>query len=249
MKHRRKPRPGEYSNGLSAQDKPNAVWGADFRGWFRLASGGQKCYPITISDGYSRLLLRCKALRHADELACRKVFDEAFVEFGLPDTIRTDNGTPFSAVCGVSALSVWWVKLGIRPERITRGRPTENGRHERIHRTLQGHVINAGRVRRTSSASSTASEPSTTSSGPTRPSRCERPARPSRRLRGATQRSSARRSMATAGRCTEFAATARSSSRAVFCNCPRCSLANLLDFGFRMTAPTRSPTARWSSGR
>jgi len=149
VKRRRKPRPGEYSNGLSAQDKPNAVWGADFKGWFRLTSGGQKCYPLTISDGYSRFLLRCEALRHADELACRKVFDEAFVEFGLPETIRTDNGTPFSAVYGVSALSVWWVKLGIRPERITRGRPTENGRHERIHRTLQGDVINAGRVRRT----------------------------------------------------------------------------------------------------
>lgn len=144
-KRRRKPRPGEYSNGLSAQDKPNAVWGADFKGWFRLASGGQKCYPLTISDGYSRFLPRCEALRHADELACRK----AFVEFGLPETIRTDNGTPFSAVYGVSALSVWWIELGIRPERITRGRPTENGRHERIHRTLQGDVINAGRVRRT----------------------------------------------------------------------------------------------------
>ena len=73
---------------------PPTVWSADFKGWFRLKAG-HKCYPLTITDGYSRYLLRCAALEHPDMLASREVFDAAFVEFGLPTTLRTDNGTPF----------------------------------------------------------------------------------------------------------------------------------------------------------
>jgi putative transposase len=110
--------------------------------------GGHKCYPLTITDGYSRYLLRCTALEHPDMLASREVFDAAFVEFGLPTTLRTDNGTPFSGVYGVSALSVWWVKLGIQPERIERGKPTQNGRHERMHRTLKADAIGSAAIGR-----------------------------------------------------------------------------------------------------
>jgi transposase InsO family protein len=140
---RRKERAGEYSDGLTAQDAPNAVWGADFKGWFKLRTGA-KCYPLTVSDGYSRYLLRCDALAHPDEEACRKAFDGLFREHGLPHVLRTDNGTPFSGRFGISALSVWWVKLGIKPERIQRGKPTQNGRHERIHRTLKADALRRG---------------------------------------------------------------------------------------------------------
>ena len=99
-----------------------------------------------MSDGYSRYLLRCEALAHPDELACRKAFDKLFGEFGLPRVLRTDNGTPFSGRHGISSLSVWWVKLGIVPERIQRGKPTQNGRHERIHRTLKADALKSGKV-------------------------------------------------------------------------------------------------------
>jgi transposase InsO family protein len=144
---RRKARTGEYSDGLTAQDAPNAVWGADFKGWFRLSTGA-KCYPLTVSDGFSRYLLCCDALAHPDELACRDAFDALFKKYGLPQVLRTDNGTPFSGVFGVSSLSVWWVKLGIKPERIQRGKPSQNGRHERMHRTLKADAIQAGVAQR-----------------------------------------------------------------------------------------------------
>jgi len=142
---RRRERPREYTDGLAPQNAPNDVWAADFKGWFPLKSG-MKCYPLTISDGFSRYLLRCEALQHPDELACIEVFEGLFSEFGLPRVLRTDNGTPFSGKFGLSNLSVWWVKLGVRPERIQRGKPTQNGRHERIHRTLKEDVLRAGHV-------------------------------------------------------------------------------------------------------
>ena len=144
---RRRARVGEYSEGLTAQNAPNAVWGADFKGWFRLTTG-MKCYPLTVSDGYSRYLLGCVALAHPDETACRTAFDALFCEYGLPAVLRTDNGTPFSGRHGISSLSVWRVKLGIKPERIQRGKPTQNGRHERIHRTLKEDAIHGGVERR-----------------------------------------------------------------------------------------------------
>jgi hypothetical protein len=116
------------------------VWAVDFKGWFRLATG-LKCYPLTVSDGYSRYLLGCQALEHPDEMACREAFERLFGQYGLPAVIRSDNGTPFSGRFGISTLSVWWVQLGIRPERIQRGKPSQNGRHERMHRTLKQDAI------------------------------------------------------------------------------------------------------------
>ncbi|MGB8222232.1 MAG: integrase core domain-containing protein [Polyangiales bacterium] len=137
---RRRPRPGCFADGLSPQDQPNALWAADFKGHFKLKDG-RKCYPLTISDGYSRFFLRCEALEHPDEMSSFEVFDAAFCEYGLPLVMRTDNGVPFSATYGISALSAWWVELGVRPERIARGKPTQNGRHERLHRTLKLEAI------------------------------------------------------------------------------------------------------------
>jgi transposase InsO family protein len=137
---RRRLRPGEFTSTLTEQKHPNAVWAADFKGQFSLR-GGPKCYPLTITDGFSRYLLRCQALLHPTSDETQAVFEAAFYEYGLPDVMRTDNGVPFSSRSGISALSVWWVKLGIRPERTARGKPTQNGRHERMHRTLKMDAI------------------------------------------------------------------------------------------------------------
>ncbi len=99
----------------------------------------QRCDPLTISDAMSRYLLRCQAVAQTDGEHVRPVFDAAFCEFGLPLAIRSDNGPPFASVGagGLSRLAGWWIKLGVRPERIEPGKPTQNGRHERMHRTLK----------------------------------------------------------------------------------------------------------------
>ena len=117
---------------------PNIVWSADYKGQFKTGDG-QICYPLTISDNYSRYLLCCKALRHPNYSESRPIFEAIFKKHGLPAAIRTDNGTPFASVGlgGLSRLSVWFIKLGIKPERITAGHPEENGRHERMHRSLK----------------------------------------------------------------------------------------------------------------
>src|SRR5262249_15374937 len=119
--------------------QPNQIWCADFKGQFRTADG-QRCDPLTISDGHSRYLLRCQALRgFTGYVAVKPLFIATFREYGLPEAMRTDNGPPFAStgLGGLSALSVWLVRLGIRLERIQPGHPEQNGRHERMHRTLK----------------------------------------------------------------------------------------------------------------
>ena len=118
---------------------PNAVWCTDFKGWFRTRDG-QRCDPLTISDAFSRYLIRCQAVNDTSGAGIRPLFEAAFREYGLPGAIRSDNGPPFAsrAIGGLSRLSVWWIKLGIRPERIEPGKPQQNGRHERMHLTLKG---------------------------------------------------------------------------------------------------------------
>jgi transposase InsO family protein len=122
-------------------DEANRVWCADFKGWFR-AQNGERIDPLTITDAHSRYLLRCQAVEKMDTLRVQAIFEAAFREHGMPEAIRTDNGAPFAsrAVGGISRLSVWWMKLGIVPERIEAGHPEQNGRHERMHRTLKQEV-------------------------------------------------------------------------------------------------------------
>ncbi|MEZ5357820.1 MAG: leucine zipper domain-containing protein [Candidatus Zixiibacteriota bacterium] len=135
-KRRRKSPPYEYP--LAGCDYPNAVWSADLKGWF-LTRNGDRCDPLTITDNYSRYILRCQLVRPATHHSMQPVFEHAFREFGVPVAIRTDNGAPFAttAVGGLSRLSVWWIRLGIIPERIMPGKPQQNPRHERMHRTLK----------------------------------------------------------------------------------------------------------------
>jgi transposase InsO family protein len=123
---------------LSTPTQPNQVWAVDYKGWFRLGNG-QRCDPLTISDLCSRYLLVCQRVPRLTAFCARPVFERAFREYGLPDAIRSDNGSPFASagLGGLSRLSVWWIKLGIALERIVPGRPDQNGRHERMHRTLK----------------------------------------------------------------------------------------------------------------
>src|SRR6266850_75326 len=135
-KKRRKTAP--YSEPLAHADGANRVWCADFKGWFRTGDG-ERIDPLTISDAHSRYLLRCQAVEKADTARVQGIFEAAFRQYGLPQAIRTDNGAPFAstALAGLSRLAVWWIKLGIVPERIEAGHPEQNGRHERMHRTLK----------------------------------------------------------------------------------------------------------------
>jgi putative transposase len=139
-KRRRRASSVGYGEKLSDFVGPNSVWCADFKGQFLV--GDRYCHPLTITDGFSRFLLRCTGLKRTLHAPVRKVFEDTFIEFGLPETIRTDNGPPFASVTtgGLSRLAVWWIQLGIRPERILPGHPEQNGRHERMHRTLKAET-------------------------------------------------------------------------------------------------------------
>ena len=131
-----------YTQPLAHCTAPNSVWCADFKGWFRTRDG-QRCDPLTISDGHSRFLLRVQALAQPTLAAVLPLFNATLREYGLPDAIRTDNGPPFASTTGIglSRLAVGWIDLGITPERIRPGKPQENGRHERMHRTLKADTL------------------------------------------------------------------------------------------------------------
>jgi putative transposase len=136
---RRKRRRRAEGTTLSRPDQPNDLWCADYKGEFMLTDR-RYCYPLTISDFATRYLLACDALATTKERYAFTVFERAFKDFGLPLAIRTDNGVPFASahsIFGLSKLSVWWLRLGIRIERIKPGHPEQNGRHERMHLTLK----------------------------------------------------------------------------------------------------------------
>lgn len=117
---------------------PNQIWCADFKGQFRMGNG-RYCYPLTVTDQYSRYLLRCQGLPSTSVDGAKPVFQRLFEEHGLPQYIRTDNGVPFATttLARLSRLSAWWVRLGVLPQLIEPGKPQQNGRHERMHRTLK----------------------------------------------------------------------------------------------------------------
>ena len=140
-KARRRPHPGHPGRPDTPMTEPNQIWTADFKGQFRTRDGVY-CYPLTVVDGYSRFLLGCQALDSTSHTGAQPVFRRLFQEFGLPQLIRTDNGVPFAtcALARLSQLSVWWIRLGIYPELIEPSHPEQNGRHERMHRTLKAET-------------------------------------------------------------------------------------------------------------
>jgi putative transposase len=116
----------------------NDVWCIDFKGWFRTEDGA-KCYPLTITDAFTRYLIRCEVVADPDSDHVQRVFDSALLEFGVPKRLRSDNGPPFASTGAgsLTCLAVWWLQLGITLERIQPGKPQQNGRHERMHLTLK----------------------------------------------------------------------------------------------------------------
>ena len=149
---------------------PNDVWSTDFKGWFRTGDG-RACYPLTVSDAFSRYLLCCRAVT-PDYEGCRREFERLFRECCLPRVLLSDNGPPFASLAAgsLSRLSVWWIKLGITPVRIEPGQPQQNGRHERMHRTLKAETARPPAATwLPSSSASTVSAPNSTMSGPTKP--------------------------------------------------------------------------------
>jgi putative transposase len=144
---RRRPRTPSYSEPLQHADGPNRVWCTDFKGWFHCGDG-VRCDPLTCTDAFSRFLLRVRAVAKADGPHVRGVFEAVFREYGLPEAIRSDNGPPFAsrAPGGLTRLSMWWLRLGIRHERIEPGCPEQNGRHERMHQTLKQETASPPRA-------------------------------------------------------------------------------------------------------
>lgn len=125
--------------GLTVAGAPNEVWSTDFKGQFRLTNG-ELCYPLTTQDAFSRFVIGTTALSSTASVPVEIAFTRHFQQYGLPSVIRSDNGVPFAsptAIGRLSKLSVWWIRLGIRPERIEPGEPQQNGTHERMHKTLK----------------------------------------------------------------------------------------------------------------
>lgn len=137
----RRVRPPHGGHALAPMTGPNDVWTTDFKGEFRTGDGVY-CYPLTLRDGFSRFVLRCDALADRTYAATRQRFERAFATYGLPTRIRSDNGEPFasSGVARLTRLNVWWMRLGIVPERIAPGHPEQNGSHEQFHAVLKAET-------------------------------------------------------------------------------------------------------------
>ncbi len=144
VQHRRRARkdpPERIQEGIVAT-KPNEQWTVDFKGWWKTRDGA-RCEPLTVRDGSSRFLLDLRAMEGTSTRTVRPAFERLFECYGLPESIRLDNGAPFAshqAPLGLSRLSSWWVALGIRLDRIDPGRPDQNGAHERIHRDIRAEL-------------------------------------------------------------------------------------------------------------
>jgi putative transposase len=137
---------GRLCSGKKAQG-PNEVWTVDFKGWWY--RGGERCEPLTVRDEYSRYVLELRALDNARSETVQKAFERLFERYGLPEAMRSDNGSPFAsrqAVHGLSRLSAWWVALGIDLERGRPGHPQDNGGHERLHRDISLELQCLGQI-------------------------------------------------------------------------------------------------------
>lgn len=139
---KRRQRTPPYEQPFATVEQANQTWCADFKGWFR-TTDGTRCDPLTISDAHSRYLLCCQIVAKTDTVHVEALFDTTFREYGLPDFIHIDNGPPFASKApgGLSRLSMRWVRLGILPERSRPASPQDNGRHERMHRTLKHDTL------------------------------------------------------------------------------------------------------------
>lgn len=146
-KQRRRRAIGHPGKPTTRATAPNDLWCADYKGQFKTGNG-RYCFPLTVTDDFSRYLIGCQALLNTSVADAKPVFTRLFREFGLPKRIRTDNGVPFATntLARLSRLSAWWVRLGVIPEFIEPGKPQQNGRHERMHRTLKAETTRPPRA-------------------------------------------------------------------------------------------------------
>lgn len=144
---RHRPRYTHVPSALQVAHAANDIWCIDYKGQFRLGNGGY-CYPLTVTDQFSRYLLGCDAMERISDAGARETCEELFRRHGLPKAIRSDNGAPFASrgLAGLTKLSAYWMLLGIRLERIRPAHPEENGRHERMHRTLKFEAAKPARA-------------------------------------------------------------------------------------------------------
>jgi len=142
----RRPRHKAQPTALREANAPNDTWCADYKGQFRLGDQSY-CYPLTLTDQRSRYILGCEGMAAISDDAARDVSEEVFRRYGLPLVMRSDNGVPFSStgLAGLTRLSVYWLRLGIVLERIRPACPQDNGRHERMHRTLKAETTRPAR--------------------------------------------------------------------------------------------------------
>jgi len=148
VKKRRRRRPSQHPGVVPpTTHAPNDLWATDFKGQFRTGDGVY-CYPLTVTDQHTRYLLACQGLLSTRGTAVRPIFDRLFREYGLPRAMRTDNGVPFASTSlhGLTALNVWWLRLGIQHQRILPAHPQQNGAHERMHKTLKQGAIRPPRA-------------------------------------------------------------------------------------------------------
>lgn len=119
----------------------NDVWSIDFKGWWK--SDGEICEPFTVRDRYSRKILCTKLMQSKSSVAVRAVMTDLFKTYGLPKVIHSDNGAPFAAPNGIlnlTTLAVWWITLGILPDRSLKGHPEQNGSLERMHKDIADEI-------------------------------------------------------------------------------------------------------------
>jgi transposase InsO family protein len=137
----RRRRPIEQGQVVAGADAPNGEWAIDFKGWFRTADG-ERVDPLTVSDTASRYLLAARIVPPT-HVGVKAALERVFAEVGLPDAIRSDNGSPFGSTGagGLSRLAVWFLKLEIEPRYIPPSSPQDNGRHERMHRTMKAETV------------------------------------------------------------------------------------------------------------
>lgn len=137
-RRRRRSQPGGQLQNRVSSEQPNEVWTVDFKGWW-YTTQGERCEPLTVRDDYAKYLLGVRVPENGRTETVRREFERLFDLYGLPQTIRSDNGPPFAmrqAPLGLSRLSAWWLALGIDLDRIDPGCPYQNGGHERMHRDI-----------------------------------------------------------------------------------------------------------------
>lgn len=138
LERKKRPKVPPRTAPLAHAEFPNDVWCIDFKGDF-VVGDGSRCYPLTVTDARTRALLCCRAMSRTGFGGVQQALERTFRTYGLPQHVRSDNGPPFGTSCSspLSRLGVWLVKLGVLPEYIDPGKPQQNGRHERMHLTLQ----------------------------------------------------------------------------------------------------------------